>query len=370
MRERNGDPLDFAGLLTPALLVDLDAVRHNVDHMLRLVGGDPRRWRPHTKTSKIPEVLDELLQRGVTRFKCSTTLEAAVLLGRARRNIDLLIAMPHRGANLARCAALAREFPGHRVSVLTEDPAQASEARALGLLLFVDVNPGMHRTGIPLADHDRLHATVRAAGAALVGVHFYEGHLRQTSLAEREAEAGPLYTSLVETLRELPFERPLAELEIDTSGTPAYPCAFTSEALRGLDHTISPGTVVYFDTTSRDFGLQGFRQAVFVQSRVISHPDRDRATCDAGSKAIDAAAGDPCCEVDGWPGLQAQHPSEEHLPLRVLAGQRPELGALLRLVPRHVCPTVNLANEAVLLEHGAIRAIVPVAARGHELWPS
>jgi D-serine deaminase-like pyridoxal phosphate-dependent protein len=92
----------------------------------------------------------------------------------------------------------------------------------------------------------------------------------------------------------------------------------------------------------------------------------DRVTLDAGSKAVDAAAGDPCASSLAWPGLRALTPSEEHLPLAVEAGPAPELGARLELVPRHVCPTINLAGEAVLLEGGRVKAVVPVAARGHE----
>ncbi|MFM1870741.1 MAG: hypothetical protein RL398_163, partial [Planctomycetota bacterium] len=44
----------------------------------------------------------------------------------------------------------------------------------------------------------------------------------------------------------------------------------------------------------------------------------------------------------------------------------PALGTLLHLVPRHVCPTVNLADDVVLLDHGRVVGIVPVRARGHE----
>jgi D-serine deaminase-like pyridoxal phosphate-dependent protein len=105
---------------------------------------------------------------------------------------------------------------------------------------------------------------------------------------------------------------------------------------------------------------------VHVLARVISRPTEQRVTCDAGSKALDAAAGDPCCTVDGWPHLRAERPSEEHLPLTVLGGAPPGPGTLLRLIPRHVCPTVNLADDAVLIEGGQVAAIVPVAARGHD----
>ena len=52
--------------------------------------------------------------------------------------------------------------------------------------------------------------------------------------------------------------------------------------------------------------------------------------------------------------------------MRVEAEPKPPLGSLVRLVPTHVCPTVNLADEAVLIEGGQMQRIVPVRARGHE----
>lgn len=108
--------------------------------------------------------------------------------------------------------------------------------------------------------------------------------------------------------------------------------------------------------------------AALVFARVVSRPRPDRVTCDAGSKSIAAEAGDPCAVVLGRPELVAERPSEEHLPLRVTAGRAPERGETLLLVPRHVCPTVNLAEEALLVEGGRVLEAVPVSARAHDLW--
>ena len=58
--------------------------------------------------------------------------------------------------------------------------------------------------------------------------------------------------------------------------------------------------------------------------------------------------------------------------LLALGGHRarevPARGEALFLVPRHVCPTVNLAESAVLVESGEVVDVVPVAGRAHELW--
>ncbi len=106
--------------------------------------------------------------------------------------------------------------------------------------------------------------------------------------------------------------------------------------------------------------------AALVFARVVSRPTPRIATCDAGSKAIAAEAGDPIAHVLGRPRLEALTPNEEHLPLRIAGGRPPDRGDDLLLIPRHVCPTVNLADEAVLIEEGRPWRVVPVAARGHE----
>jgi D-serine deaminase-like pyridoxal phosphate-dependent protein len=133
-------------------------------------------------------------------------------------------------------------------------------------------------------------------------------------------------------------------------------------------HRVSPGTVVFHDGRSQgehpDLGLE---PAAVVFTRVVSRPAPDIVTCDAGSKAIAVDAGDPCVTVLHHPELRALTPSEEHLPLRVIGGVAPERGTPLFLAPRHVCPTVNLADAAVLIEGGEIRALVPVGARGHDI---
>ena len=356
-------------LTTPALLVRLDRVRANVARMVGLLGpAGLARWRPHVKTAKVPQVLDVLLAAGVRRFKCATTREAAVLLERADAAgaaIDLLVAMAHRGPNLARLAALAALCPRHRLALLTEDPDHARATRAAGapLGLFVDLDPEYGRSGIAMGARERIAAVAAACGDALRGLHCYDGHVRDAEPQARSARASAIYRQLVELAGAVGARG----RELVTSGTPTFPCALEFPfAASGFDHQVSPGTVVYWDTTSQGFGIEGFRPAVHVLARVVSAPGPGRVTADAGSKAIDAAAGDPCCAVEAWPGLRALTPSEEHLPLQVTSGKAPARGTLLQLVPRHVCPTVNLAEQAVLLEGDVVLSIVPVAARGHE----
>src|SRR5215475_13594619 len=69
---------DADDLLTPALILYPEIVAANIEKMLSLLGGDGKRWRAHLKTAKLGFTLKLLLDRGVTNFKCATTLELLV----------------------------------------------------------------------------------------------------------------------------------------------------------------------------------------------------------------------------------------------------------------------------------------------------
>lgn len=46
--------------------------------------------------------------------------------------------------------------------------------------------------------------------------------------------------------------------------------------------------------------------------------------------------------------------------------ETPRVGEILYLLPRHVCPTVNNFDEALLVGNHAIEKVEQVTARGHE----
>ena len=57
----------------------------------------------------------------------------------------------------------------------------------------------------------------------------------------------------------------------------------------------------------------------------------------------------------------------EHLPIDVPSGAvTPRLGESLYLVPRHVCPTVNNFDHAVIVSNGKVIGVEKITARGRE----
>jgi D-serine deaminase-like pyridoxal phosphate-dependent protein len=369
------EPYRIAGVesvMTPALAIYPEIVDANIEATLRVMGGDPDRWRPHVKTSKLGFVMRRLTERGVTSVKCATTLEMQTAA--AAGAVDILVAYPMVGANALRVRELAEAMPDKRVSALVENADQIESWIGGNISLFIDLNGGMDRTGLGqdrVAEVVNLARAIEESGLIFRGLHYYDGHMsKYEDLATREVMAHQGYDQLMEIVEALNGAGVIVE-EVVTAGTPAFPCTLSYKPFGDAPfaHRASPGTVVYGDFTSAgqlpaDYG---YRPAAVVVSTVVSRPSPNRVTCDAGHKSVSADAGSPTCVILGRPELQPQRPSEEHLPIDAPSGaELPAVGDYLYLVPRHVCPTVNNFDHALLIAGGKIAGVERVTARGRE----
>lgn len=367
-RYRIADP---ENVMTPALAIYPDAIASNIQSTLNLLGGHADRWRAHIKTAKLNYTLRMLIDRGVLNFKCATSLE---LLQACRNGAqDVLVAYPMMGANARRVREIKKEFPHVRISVLAENEEQIDQWRGSNIGIFLDINPGMNRTGIEQSDEQKILAMAKAAKHAQLefrGLHYYDGQFGSVAEPELTKATHQGYTKLLDLVRSLGTSG-IEISEVITAGTPTLPCSLSFAGFQSASfvHRVSPGTVVYQDATSlaQLSPKYGYTAAALVLARVVSHPRRDIITCDAGHKAVSADAGVPTCVVVGHPELTPLSPSEEHLPLAVAEGaQPPRVGDLLYLLPRHVCPTVNNFDAALIVRGSQIESVEDVSARGHE----
>jgi D-serine deaminase-like pyridoxal phosphate-dependent protein len=366
---------DLSHVLTPALAIYAGNVAHNLDTTIALLGNDPGRWRPHLKTAKLSYVMGMLLERGVKAVKCATTLE---LLRACEAGFeDVLLAYPVAGSNAQRAAEIALAFPQVKVSALVDSFGEVSQWVGSRVGVFLDIDPGMGRTGLPQDDGEqivRLAQHLKESGIRFRGLHYYDGHLRDADMEIRTRKAHAGYDRLLEIVGLL--ESKGVEVgEVIAGGTPVFPCVLSYPGFKGTSfiQRVSPGTVVYCDNDTLAVlpSSMGYRPAALVVARVVSTSVPGRFACDAGHKAVSVDAGVPNCVVMGWDGLVPSHPSEEHLPVVVTPGAAaPALGEILYLVPKHVCPTVNNFSQALIVQDGEIAGVENVSARGREgpIW--
>src|SRR5882724_1013230 len=191
-------------VLTPALVLYPEIVSSNIQRTLELLDGNADRWRVHIKTAKLGYTLRMLLERGVGSFKCATTLELLVACRSGAG--DVLFAYPAVGANVRRVREIAEQFPEVRISVLAENEEQVRQWRRSRVGVFLDINPGMDRTGIEQSQSGEVVALARAIGAdglEFRGLHYYDGQYGELEEPERTQAAHDGYHDLLKVVREV-----------------------------------------------------------------------------------------------------------------------------------------------------------------------
>jgi D-serine deaminase-like pyridoxal phosphate-dependent protein len=358
---------NVADVPSPALLVYPERVARNIQAALGIVG-DAARLRPHLKTSKMREVVQMQLDAGITRFKCATIAEAE--MAAAAGAADVLLAYQPVGPNVARFVRLVQAFPATRFAAVVDDMATvealsaAAVAAGVVLDLFVDLDGGMHRSGIAPGDgavalYQRLSTR---PGLRAAGLHMYDGHVRGADVEARRRASDDAF-SHVETMRRAIAAAGLEVPSVVVGGTPAFPFHARRDGVE-----CSPGTTVFWDAgyaaTLPDLP---FVLAAVLLTRVVSRPSANRLCLDLGHKAVAAENPHPRVVLFGLEDATAVGHSEEHLVLETgRAGDFP-VGSALYGVPWHVCPTVALYNDAVVVRQGRAEGRWPVTARGRAL---
>ncbi|MEO5799558.1 MAG: alanine racemase, partial [Gemmatimonadales bacterium] len=142
----------FPELETPALLVDLDRMRANLDRTASYAAAHGLHYRPHVKTHKSSWVGGQQLAVGASGLTCATPHEAEVM---RRVTPDLMLAYPAIGeARIRRVAAIAaasrlRVMVDSVDAITSLEQAAALAGADIGVLVELDV--GMHRTGVATA---------------------------------------------------------------------------------------------------------------------------------------------------------------------------------------------------------------------------
>jgi D-serine deaminase-like pyridoxal phosphate-dependent protein len=352
---------------SPALLVYPDRVAQNIRRMIQIAGG-VERLRPHMKTNKLPEVIRMQIDQGITKFKCATIAEAEVAALCSAP--DVLLAYQPVGPNVQRFVQLVKKFPGTTFSALVDDAgtiralSKAAAAAGVTLELFLDLDCGMHRTGVaPGPEAVELYRLLAGSpGLRAAGLHVYDGHIRDSDIVARTAMCDSAFAQLTE-LRDRLVSEGLAVPEIVAGGTPTFPIH-----ARRSNVQCSPGTSVFWDlgyeTLLPDLD---FSPAVLVLTRVVSKPSRNILCLDLGHKAIASESPHPRVELLGLPDARAIGHSEEHLTIETERADEFPVGTPLYGIPWHICPTVALHQEAVVIRDGRAEERWQVTARARAI---
>ncbi len=354
---------------TPALIVDLDILEHNLCRVAGYTREHGLRLRPHTKTHKSTRMARRQLESGAAGLTVAKVSEAEVMLGAAPE--DLLVAYPVIGhSKLARLIDVARRT---RVTVALDstfaarqlsDAARAAQVE-IGVLAEVDV--GLGRVGVaPGEPLLRLAQTIlKLPHLEFAGITFYPGHIKDLEEPGRLALA-----QLGELLREILAQFRRAGLEVRIVSGGSTPTLFHSHELEGLTE-IRPGTYVFNDVnTVRSGGCRLEDCAASILATVVSTARPGQMIVDGGSKTFSSDR--PVNSAEATFGYLVEAPAarfhkmnEEHGFIDIAhCGAEFSIGDRVHIIPNHICVAVNLHDQVYGVRGDAVEEVWKVEARG------
>jgi D-serine deaminase-like pyridoxal phosphate-dependent protein len=346
-------------LVTPALVLDVDAAQRNIDHMagsLREMGA--AAIRPHYKTHKSPEIARRQVAAGAGGLSMATVWEAAVLASTGLDDLFVVNTVSHPD-KIALLADLARD---HTIHVAVDEAANASALSAAAvsagstLGVLVEVDTGMDRCGVDSAPDGLALArhVTGLPGLRFEGVTGYEGHCSLTIDNEvrhqRQREAMTFFTGVADLIEGSGIDCPIRSAGgIATwNWTAAFP---------GITE-IQAGTYVIMDNFHGQM-VPGFEHSLTIQASVISRQS-GKVIVDAGSKSV-AAPSD--VSMVGHT-LKPFRFDEEHGIFAAPEGSPLRVGDSVALVPGYSPTTVNWYDAYHVVSDDVVTDIWPIIPRG------
>jgi D-serine deaminase-like pyridoxal phosphate-dependent protein len=374
-----------ASIDTPALVIDLDAMKRNLVRMSKFAQKHGVRWRPHAKMHKSVALAKIQIKAGAVGICVQKTAEAEIMVAGGVHDVYISnqVIAPHK---LARVAGLSQQLTalGGQLAIAVDSQegvtrlaeamreARASSGIASVIDVFVEIDVGQGRCGVEpgsaalsLALEIRKHPALHFAG--LQAYHGKAQHLR--SAQARQGAIADAVQAVVLT-RELLESQGLKVGLITGAGTGSM----LLEAASGVYAELQSGSFLFMDAdyaqNEVEAGQPQFEHALFVKTQVMG-THSGHAVCDAGHKSHAIDSGLPRVHAfEGEARLDYFNGGDEHGIVRAPGGPQhlPALGQTLWLIPGHCDPTVNLHDVMIGvaggLRKGVVERIIRVDTRG------
>ncbi len=349
------------------LWLDEAKAKVNIRFMADKASRHRLRLRPHLKTPQSIHIARWYREVGVTGVTVSSIAMAEYFASDGWN--DITLAIPLNVRELPRIHALAGRI---RLNLVIDSEAVLDlipDSR-FPISVFIKIDAGYHRTGIPASDHDRIAALVakinRSPTLDFAGFLTHAGHSYN---CRSHSEIRALHAEQLRQLRALNSFGGILSIG-DT------PTCTIGEDFDGVDE-IRPGNFIFYDMKMVSISAcQPEHIAVCLVAPVISiHPDRNEVILHAGSVHFSK---DSMTDADGnlsfgqvvtlgdssWggviPGAYVRSLCQEHGfvtgPPEYIRSLK--IGDLVGVLPVHSCLTADSMGEYTTLGGEAIRMMV------------
>lgn len=346
-------------LITPALVIDLDVARGNIEFMAECLRGLRVKLRPHIKAHKCPQLARLQIRAGAIGI-CTATVWEAIVMSQSGIE-DVYIANEVCGRE--KISALAAQAGRGHIGVAVDDPANAEElsaaVRAAGSTLdvLIEVDVGMGRGGVrsPQEAVVLARAVSKLPGLRLRGIQAYEGHcMLEPDRDVRIRKAGEAIALAAEVMDQMSRAGFPCEV-VSAGGTGTYD--ITGADLRVTE--IQAGSYVFMDNFHGSL-VPGFSRSLTVLATVVIRHGR-KIVLDAGLKSIGVDEALPT--MVPYPFYKGEF-HEEHALFEVDERCTLQRGDTVELIPGYAPTTVNLYDIYHVVENGMVTDIWLITPRG------
>ena len=350
---------------SPSILVYPNIIGDNIDNALKLISGENSFLCPHVKTVKSKEPLNMAIQRGIRNFKCSTMAEAK-LLGMVGAE-HALICYQVTEDKMESFAAIKSQYLGTKFTTLVDniDSAKMLSDHFNGtpVQVFIDVDVGMHRTGLSFNKVPELVKKIKQLKDVIVtGLHAYDGHVHESDRKIRKNKTDVIFQKLLELKNSIEVIL-YRKLILILGGSPSFPYyAKKSNVL------CSPGTFFLWDYGyGKKFPELPFKPAAIILTRIISKPTSETLCFDLGYKAVASDPPQPRISFIDIPEYHILAQYEEHLVISVPDAAKYNIGEAYFAIPYHICPTINLYDKLAVIENKEFNGFWEIPARNRTI---
>lgn len=351
---------------TPFVAVDLDVMERNITSMANIAKEAGVKLRPHTKTHKSPYIAKKQLEAGASGITVATLGEAEVM---ANSGItDILIAFPLVGKQ--KLNRFSRLLHHADVKVAFDDIVVGKEINEVGkyhgkkIPVYIDVDTGLGRMGrTPEESVFHILEIAKLPFLEIIGLMSHTGHAYKEKTEEDILKVAIEDATLMHQTKVDLEKKGLHIPEISVGATA------TARFIKEIPYAteMRPGMYVFNDRFVMSTG--GAKEedcAVSIFATVVSKPNDNRLIIDAGSKtlAADVFWHGGHGHIRGQENVVIKSLSEEHGTVEIHGQTNLAIGDVIEIIPNHICPAINLANEMYGFRNGMLERMVPISGRG------
>ena len=346
---------------TPCLVIDMDALDHNIDVIADYYRDRPTKLRGHSKNHKTPAIALRQIRRGGTvGGVCAAKVSEAEVMVHGGVPSVFITSEVVGDLKVQRLAALA----GQAEVMVACDSAEnakalsrAAQERGVDLGVVIELETGLQRCGVQDIEQG-VSLAQQISGMPNLSFRGIMSHQVIPAMPDREdrvTEGNRVIKGVID-LKDAIVDAGIPVEVVSTGETWSYDVA---GEIAGVTE-IQGGSYLLMETHYSY--MTEFEYAAKVLTTIISTPRPGVAIGDAGVRCVGALRGMP--EVWDRPGVEVESMDSDHAVFKLTDGASLRVGDQVLLIPAQQDAMVSRWDRFVGIRNGKVEAVWDIQARG------